>query len=139
MKIKNKLYKKRVLFGWSLAAFGIVGILIFYVYPFIDTIYYSVVSDITTKEYIGMENYYTVLNSNAFQLAFKNTVKFYGAAIPIIIILPFIIAVWTKERMHDNSILNKAIFMSMLIPSVSIIVFIDLLCEKNGIISCVNV
>ena len=129
-----KLSVKRTLFGWLLAVPVLLGFFLFYVYPLFQTFQYSVSEKLTSGNYIGLQNYRDVLNSTAFQLALRNTLCFYLISLPLIIILPFLAAVWVQNHTHGTGSLYKAIFLTILFPSASLMIFVDLLCQKNGIL-----
>lgn len=129
-----KLSTKKTIIGWILAAPALLGFFLFYVYLLFQTLQYSVTDKLTSGSYVGLQNYRDVLDSTAFQLALQNTLRFYLISLPLIVIFPFLAAVWVRNHGHGTGLLHKAVFLSILIPSASLMLFVDLLCQKNGIL-----
>ncbi len=130
-----KLSTKRTIQGWSLATPALIGIFLFYIYPFFYTFLYSVTDTISNSNYVGFKNYADLFESTAFHLALFNTARFYAIALPLILIVPFIVASWVRKYSHNSCLLKQSIFFSILLPSASLMLFVDFICGKSGFLS----
>ncbi|WP_069649322.1 carbohydrate ABC transporter permease [Caloranaerobacter ferrireducens] len=95
---------------------SLIGFSILYVIPFIGGLKYSVSRSGFDDTFVAFKNYNDVFKSNAFNLALKNTALFMGIAIPLIIIISFILALIIYEIKAPNFI-KLFIILPMAIPS----------------------
>lgn len=130
-----KLSTKKTIQGWSLAAPALIGVFLFYIYPFFHTFLYSVTDAVNNSNYVGFKNYAELFESSAFRLALFNTARFYIAALPLILIVPFLAASWVRKHSRNSHLLKQSIFFSILLPSASLMLFVDFICGKSGFIS----
>ena len=66
---------------------SLLGVLIFFVLPFLVVIYYSFVENPISKRFVGLTNYINVLHNSAFRTAVGNTLLFSLIAVPLAVIL----------------------------------------------------
>ena len=59
----------------------------FFVLPFMIVIYYSVVDNPISKQFVFMDNFVSVFQNAAFQQAAKNTLTFSFVAVPLAVVL----------------------------------------------------
>lgn len=78
--------------GLLLAMPAIIGFLIFYLIPFLITVWYSVSFGVGAGEFVGMENYRMIFQNEMFLQAAGNTIRFLGIGIPVILALSFFLA-----------------------------------------------
>ena len=88
---------------------SIVGMVVFFVIPFCIAIRMSFSESIGNASFIGLKNYITVMKSSAFKLAALNTFKFDLAAIPLIMVISFIIAMLLFRKLHGSEIFHFSI------------------------------
>lgn len=135
-KIENQNEKKRVYknlrgFLWILPSF--LGVLIFYLFPYLDVIRRSFLGAVD-NHFIGLENYRMVLKNSAFLLAVKNTLCFTVVCIPILIVLALVCAV-VLYRSKYGGIIKSAFLMPMALPAVSVALMWRLLFHSQGLIN----
>ena len=67
----------------------ILGLLIFYAYPLIASVYYSFTSYsvLNAGEFVGLENYRTLMYDDLFWKSIGNTLVFTAMSVPVNIIL----------------------------------------------------
>jgi len=111
MRIRLRKYKGYLFILPSLIGFGIL-----YVIPFLGGIKYSVSKSGFDNTFVALKNYKDVFSSEAFKLALKNTSFFMGLAIPLLIIISFILALIIYE-IKAPKILKLFIILPMTIPS----------------------
>ncbi len=135
-KVENQNRKKRVYrnlrgFLWILPSF--LGVLIFYLFPYLDVIRRSFLGAVD-NHFIGLENYRMVLKNSAFLLAVKNTLCFTVVCIPILIILALVCAV-VLYRSKYGGMIKSAFLMPMALPAVSVALMWRLLFHSQGLIN----
>ena len=92
MKHRLSLRTKDAITGFLFTLPALVGLAAFFVVPFGITLKMSLSESMGSSKFVGLKNYRDVLGSAAFKLAAKNTFKFFGVALPCILILSLLIA-----------------------------------------------
>ena len=87
MKHHLSLRTKDAITGFLFTLPALVGLGMFFVVPFGITMKMSLTESMGSSKFVGLKNYRDVLGSAAFKLAAKNTFKFFGVALPCILIL----------------------------------------------------
>ena len=72
---------------------SLAGVLVFFVIPFLVVIYYSVLDNPISKNFVFLTNYKNLIDNSAFRMAVKNTLSFSAIAVPLAVILPLLLAV----------------------------------------------
>ena len=60
---------------------SVIGVLLFFVLPFLIVVYYSVVDNPINHEFVFLDNFIMVSHNAAFQQAAKNTMMFSATAV----------------------------------------------------------
>lgn len=111
-----------------------IGVCIFILIPFLDVVKRSFLSAVT-EEWVGLSNYVTIFNNSAFQLAGKNTLKFVGICMPMLIILSLIIANFLYKQSKIGNILKVTFLVPMAIPVASVVLLWRLLFNAHGFLN----
>lgn len=64
-----------------------LGMLAFYIIPFLIVVYYSFTAGLTDHSFAGLKNYINVWQNGAFKIAVKNTFTFTGLSVPLAVVL----------------------------------------------------
>lgn len=102
--------------------------------PFMDVVRRSFLSAITEK-WAGITNYMTVFSNSAFQLASKNTFKFVGICIPLLIIISLIIANFLYRQSTIGKYLKVGYLVPMAIPVASVVLLWNVLFDLHGFLN----
>jgi multiple sugar transport system permease protein len=127
-----KTLKRNAISGYAFAAPALVGIAVFYLIPYVISIYYSFT---VQGQFAGLSNYAALFNSGTFWMALTNTAIFSVIAIPLAIIIPFFVALFlnTFEKHTD---FFRSIFLSPLIVPIASVIFVwQIIFADNGIIN----
>ncbi len=93
---------------------------IFFIYPAISGVYISFNQwdSVHPPEWVGLDNYETIITSQAFSIAAVNLIKYVGIAIPVGVILAFGIAVLVDSYKDSawGRIFRSAYFLPVMIP-----------------------
>lgn len=96
---------------------GMVLFILFWIYPFGITIYYSFVESAFQHDFVGLKNYAYVWNNQYYQLAVKNSIRFSLTAVPLCWILSLTVALCLERLMKYKQLLMGLLLIPMFIPS----------------------
>lgn len=82
---------------------SVVGVLLFFVLPFLIVIYYSVIDNPISGEFVFFDNFVMVFNNAAFQQAAKNTLMFSATAVPLAVVLSMLLAMMLESKIPFKS------------------------------------
>ncbi len=99
----------------------ILGLLIFYAYPLISSVYYSFTSYsvLNPGEFVGLENYKTLMHDDLFWKSIANTLIFTAISVPVNIILGITIALLLNVKIKGIGIYRTIFFIPTLVPVVA--------------------
>ena len=129
--------KKNSITGYLFLLPSLSGVFAFVLLPFIDVIRRSFFSSIT-EEFKGFGNYADVIQNEAFRLAAKNTGRFLGICMPLLILLSLMIAVLMHGKfksMNQMQFLKTAFLIPMAIPVASAALIWRIFFHNNGLIN----
>lgn len=112
-----------------------VGMLLFYIIPFLIVIYYSFTVGLTDHSFAGFKNYINVLQNGAFKIAVRNTAMFSAIAVPLAVILALALALLLEARIPLKSQFRTFFLSPMMVPIASIILIWQVLFHYNGVIN----
>lgn len=121
------------------AAYGFLlpslfGTTVFVLLPFLDVVRRSFYQAVGEK-FIAMANYREVLTNSAFQLAVRNTAKFLGVCLPILLLISFMLAVLIYGLPSGRNWMESIFLLPMAIPVASLVMFWKILFHNEGILN----
>lgn len=133
--LQNKKKRKRT--AWKEVFIflfpGLAGVAVFVLLPFSDVIRRSF-STAVTGEWSGIRNYDMVLNNQAFMLAAKNTLRFIGVCLPLLIMISLFLA-YRMSKSKYMKLLKSTYLLPMAIPAAAVVLIWKLLFDKQGILN----
>lgn len=126
------IYKNCIGYVFLLPSF--IGVCVFVLIPFADTLKRSFFSDGTSK-FQGLSIYDSVISNKAFRLAVSNTSKFIVTCIPILIVASIILAIIIKALQGQGEIFKTTFLLPMAIPVASIVLLWRALFFEKGLIN----
>lgn len=133
---RTKLSVRNAREGYVLTLPLLLGCLVFYAAPFLLVLRNSAHSGIGYSEcFVGLDNYFAMLNNGVFQLAFGNTMKFLAVALPLILVLSFAIALLLKNQAQKHEALKSVLLLPYIMPVVGTVLLVELLFTEMGIIN----
>lgn len=138
---KKKLYKagkrtKKVKRSSGLfIAPSLLGVLVFFVIPFMVVIYYSVVDNPISQNFVFLDNFKYVLENNAFKKAVSNTVRFSVIAVPLAVVLSLLLAIVLEAKLPFRSQFRTFFLSPMMVPVASIVLIWQVLFNYNGAVN----
>lgn len=126
----NKM--KKSLAPYCFLAPSFLGIGIFVLIPFGDVIRRSFLEAMGGR-FVGMENYKTVWNNQAFQMAVKNTGEFIGLCIPLLLFLSFFLALFLHKIKKGKDFFKTSFLIPMAIPTASLVLLWRVFFHSSGL------
>lgn len=114
---------------------SVIGVLLFFVLPFFVVIYYSFVDNPISLQFVGLENYKSVIANTAFRTAVKNTFVFSIVAVPLAVVLGLLLALLLDEKLPLRSFLRSSFLTPLMVPIASIVLIFQVLFDYNGVIN----
>lgn len=113
---------------------SILGVSIFVLIPFVDVLRRSMMN-VAGTGFVFLNNYKTIFHNAAFMLAMKNTLKFMGVCIPILLVLSLILATFLNAGISMGNYLKSAYLVPMAVPVASVVLLWRLLFHEHGFFS----
>lgn len=130
----KKQNKKKNLLPWLLLAPSLLGVGIFTLIPFADVFRRSFQKAVGTG-FVGLENYRTVIENQAFRLAAGNTGKFLLICLPMLLCLSLFVALLLERLGRKGNLLKSGFLLPVAVPAASVVLFWQLFFEREGILN----
>lgn len=129
--------KKHSLVSGAFLAPSVMGVLTFFLLPFLVVIYFSFINNPIGKEFVGFENYISVIQNGAFRTAVGNTLFFSLIAVPLAVILSMGLAFLLDSGIPMKSQLRSCFLTPLMVPIASIVLIWQVLFDYNGVINLI--
>ncbi|MCM1314657.1 MAG: sugar ABC transporter permease [Prevotella sp.] len=114
---------------------SIAGVLIFFLIPFGIVIYYSLISNPVTKEFVQLDNYKDIIHNTAFRKATTNTAFFSVIAVPLAVIIPMWLAVLLERNIPCKSIFRTFFLSPLMTPTASVVLVWQVIFHNHGTVN----
>ncbi len=111
---------------------GFIGVAVFFLLPFFIVIYYSMIDNPISAEFVWFDNFIALFNNGSFKLAAKNTVLFTSLALPLAIIIPLLLATILMNKIPGKSFFRTVLISPLMVPTASIILIFEVIFNYNG-------
>ena len=111
---------------------SIIGVSIFFIVPFFVIVYYSVVNNPIQHEFVFLDNFIDLFRNSAFRTAAKNTGVFSLIAVPLAVILPFLLAEMLEAHIPFKSQFRTFFLSPMMVPVASVVLIWQVIFANNG-------
>ncbi len=111
---------------------GFIGVAVFFLLPLFIVIYYSLIDNPINAEFVGLDNFLSLLSNGSFKLAAKNTVLFTALALPLAIIIPLLLATILMNNIPGKSFFRTVLISPLMVPTASIILIFEVIFNYNG-------
>ena len=135
MKPHLSLRAKDAVTGFLFTLPALAGLAAFFVVPFGITMKMSLTESMGSSKFVGLKNYRDVLKSAAFKLAAKNTFKFFGVALPCILILSLLIALLLFRNLKKYDIFRTFFVFPLVLPVSSVVLFFQIVFSDLGVVN----
>ncbi len=99
-----------------------LGLLIFYFWPLLQSIYFSMTKwgSFGKYKWVGMENFTRVIEDKELWLAFKNTLVYTAISVPITITLSIIVAVLLNQKIRGIGVYRTLFYLPVVTMAAAI-------------------
>jgi multiple sugar transport system permease protein len=133
MKLKTKKFFRHENTIYLFLLPSLIGLAVFFVIPFGISVYYAVIDNAVSRQFVGFANLIETWNNAAFSLAVKNTLTFMGVSIPLNMALALILALLLKPlNKNIRRVLLVFFLLPLVIPSGSVVFFWKNFVAING-------
>lgn len=137
MKFGNKSQLKKRDRRTKVGAIGfltpsLIGVFLFFILPFFVVIYYSMIDNPVSGEFVWFENFVNVAKNGAFKLAGGNTLKFSFIAMPLAVVLSLLLAIMLDKEIPLRSHFRTFFLTPMMVPVASIVLIVQVMFHYNG-------
>ena len=133
-KFFNRKRREKISSGLFIAH-SFLGVLVFFLVPFMVVIYYSMVDNPISGNFVFLENYADVLDNAAFQTAVRNTAVFSTIAVPLAVVLSLILAIVLEAKLPFRSQFRTFFLSPMMVPVASVVLIWQVLFHYNGAVN----
>lgn len=130
----SKMYKREEAKAYLFLMPSLFGVSIFILIPFCDAVRRSVL-DAMGRNFVGIQNYSTVIHNEAFLLAGRNTIRFTGICIPLLLILSLSLSLLIYRQKKYRDFFKTTFLIPMAIPVASVVLLWKIIFHKNGLLN----
>lgn len=114
---------------------SVIGVALFFVLPFLVVIYYSLIDNPITANFVFLDNFISLLQNKAFKMAAANSLKFSFTAVPLAVVLSLGVAFLLDKNIPGKSRIRTAFLSPMMVPIASVILIWQVLFHYNGLVN----
>lgn len=132
MKRINRLKRSEASTALIFLLPSLIGFMVFFILPFAMGIYYSLIDNIFTGGFAGLNNYKDLFESSSFKRASLNTLLFSGISVPLNMIVSLILAMLVNQKLMMRNILRTMLVSPLVVPVASVVLFWQIVFNGNG-------
>lgn len=133
--VKGRHEKRKKRASALFLAPSVLGVLAFFIVPFIVVIVYSMVDNPINMEFAGLDNFVRVIKNGAFKKAVFNTIRFSAIAVPLAVVLSLLLAVVLEWQIPFKSQFRTFFLSPMMVPVASVVLIWQVLFHYNGAVN----
>ncbi|WMJ78696.1 MULTISPECIES: ABC transporter permease [unclassified Sedimentibacter] len=114
---------------------SLAGLSVFYLIPLVLSLYYALINNMGSKEFIGLQNFINTVQNQMFQKGLFNTAVFMIISIPVLIVIALLIALLLERMLRGQGILMTVLMFPIIIPSGVTVHFWKSIFDINGLIN----
>lgn len=112
-----------------------LGVLLFFIIPFMVVIYYSLIDNPISGNFVFFDNFKSIVENSAFRKAVRNTAVFSAVAVPLAVILSLLMAIVLEAELPFRSQFRTFLLSPMMVPVASIVLIWQVLFHYNGAVN----
>lgn len=129
---REKVFDKDSVFPAVCLAPSLVGVLVFFILPFLVIIFYSMVDNPISKDFVFLDNYINIIKNNAFKKAALNTFTFSIISVPLAVVLSMLLAMLLDCKIPFVSQFRTSFLCPMMVPVASVVLIWQVIFHYNG-------
>lgn len=131
----NKIIRKRKFSSGLFIAPSFLGVLVFFLIPYLVIVFYSMVDNPISNNFVGLQNFSQVVKNGAFRTAVSNTVRFSVIAVPLSVVLSLMLAIVLEAKLPFRSQFRTFFLSPMMVPVASVVLIWQVLFHYNGAVN----
>ncbi len=112
-----------------------LGVFLFFIMPFIVVIFYSLVDNPISANFVFLDNFKNIIANSAFKRAVRNTFMFSLVSVPLAVVLSLILAIVLESRIPFKSQFRTFFLSPLMVPVASIVLIWQVLFHYNGAVN----
>lgn len=132
---QKKKNRRRRIGALAFLSPSLIGVFLFFVLPFFVVVYYSMIDNPISAEFVWFQNFGNVFRNGAFRMAGKNTLKFSFIAMPLSVVLSLLLAILLNRDIPLRSQFRTAFLTPMMVPIASIVLIVQVMFHYNGAVN----
>ncbi len=119
---KSRMAKREALEGLLFAAPLLLGLLIFTLYPVLDSLYISFTkyNIFTPPEFIGLQNYRNLVNDSLFWQSLRITTIYSVISVPLQLVAGFAVALLMNQKVRGITIFRTIYYLPSVVSGVAV-------------------
>ncbi len=114
---------------------SLAGVLIFFLIPFCIVIYYSVINNPISAQFVGLENFRRLFKASAFRSAALNTSAFSLISVPLVLVISLWLATLLERNIPYKSVIRTFFLSPIMVPTASVVLVWQVLFHNHGTIN----
>jgi len=130
----SKRQLREIRTAWTFLLPSMAGVIIFILFPFMDAVrrsFYEAMGGM----FVGVKNYKTIIDNEAFRLAIKNTGRFMLVCIPILMFFSLFLSVLINGIKKYQNFFKTSFLLPMGIPVASVVLLWKLAFSRKGLLN----
>ncbi len=116
---------------------SLLGVLLFYIAPFAVVVYYAFIKSPINPEFVGLENFRSILDNSTFRTAARNTALFSAIAVPLAVVVSLLLALILECRIPAKSLFRTFFLSPMMVPVASVVLIWQVIFHYNGTLNAI--
>ena len=134
IKTTKRTRKLKISSGAFIAP-SFIGVLLFFILPFLVVIYYSMVDSPISGNFVFLDNFKSIIGNAAFQKAVRNTALFSVISVPLAVVLSLFLAIVLEAKLPFRSQFRTFFLSPLMVPVASIVLIWQVLFHYNGAVN----
>ena len=131
----SKAERKARFLTFLFAAPSLAGVLTFFILPFAVVVYFSMIDNIFSRDFVGFENYIRLFQNEAFKQALWNTLTFSVLAVPLAVVIPLLLALVLDANIPFKTQFRTIFITPLMVPVASIVLIWQVIFHQNGVLN----
>lgn len=114
---------------------SVLGVLIFFIAPLGVVLYQSLIANPFLPEFVGLQNFVSLLDNSAFLRASRNTAVFSAVSVPLAVVIPLLFAMLLMKKIPMKSVFRTVLISPLMVPIASVVLIWEVLFHYNGVVN----
>ena len=122
---------------WALVAPGVLWVLVFALWPFLNTVRLSFTNarPLTTPEFTGLENYVRLFHDERFGYAMTTSLVYAAVCIPLLTFLPLLLALLVNAKIPGIAFFRTTFYFPVIASAVVVAIVWQFLFSSTGTVN----